>query len=85
MIIKNYPQFSKKTLFLGVEKKYFLLFIFIQTPIYFVFLLTTTALISIAIIVSSYLLSVIAFAKNNYVLEKTLIKIILKINHILPR
>jgi hypothetical protein len=85
MIIKNYPQFSKKTFFLGVEKKYFLLFIFIQTPIYFVFLLTTTALISIAIIGSSYLLSVIAFSKNNYVLEQTLIKIILKINHILPR
>ncbi|MDR0484290.1 MAG: hypothetical protein LBH40_03345 [Alphaproteobacteria bacterium] len=90
MIIKSYPQFSKKAFFLGLDKKFFLLFVFIQAPMYFILMLTFTALVSIAIVGSSFLFSVIAFAKNNYVLEQKLTNLILKfkykdINNILPR
>lgn len=85
MIIKNYPQFSKKTFFLGVDRQYFLYFVIFQVPIYFIFLFTTTALISIVIIVISYIVSIISFAKDNYFLEKVVIPLALKIRNILPR
>ncbi len=85
MKIKNYPQFSKKSLFLGVDRKYFFVFMIIQTPIYFVLSLSTTGLIPISIIVITFLISVTAFAKDNYFLEKLVIPFALKIKNILPR
>jgi hypothetical protein len=85
LIIKNYPQFAKKTFLMAVDRKYFVLFVLIQTPIYFLFLFVFSALASMLIVGVCYMISVVAYAKDNYLLEKFIINFSLKVKYMLAR
>lgn len=70
MLVKNYPQFSKKKMFLGLDKSYFMIFTIINFFIYVFCMIFATVLVAIIIIIVSFLLSVLVFYRQNYLIER---------------
>ena len=70
MIVKNYPQFAKKTLFIGVDRSYFILLLFS----YGILAVFFSPLVGLIFLLFSYVLGMYLFMKNLYWFDKLLIK-----------